>query len=260
MSSAAPWLAAVRRSHDRLAVLTGDVAPEELTRPSGCSEWTVAEVLSHLGSQAEIFSLFVDAGLSGGDAPSGEAFVPIWEAWNTRSAEKQASDSVAANEAFISRLEHLDLGVLDGFRLEVFGRSVDGAGLLRMRLSEHAVHVWDVAVAFDDAAEIDGEAVALLVDGLDQTVARSGKAPAAPREVAITTTAPARRFALRAGAEGVQLELTEADPGIDRSVDIPAEALVRLVYGRLDDRHPSRGPVRLDGVTLTDLTSLFPGF
>ena len=42
------------RTYQRLARQVGTLTDDELTRPSGASEWTVAQVLSHLGSGAEI--------------------------------------------------------------------------------------------------------------------------------------------------------------------------------------------------------------
>jgi uncharacterized protein (TIGR03083 family) len=258
MSDATPWLKAVRRSHDRLAGLVADLGPEQLGRPSACSEWSVAQVLSHLGSQAEIFSLFVDAGITGGDPPSRDAFGPIWDTWNARSPHDQATGSIKANEALVSRLEDLDAEALAGFRLEMFGRTLDAAGLLRMRLSEHAVHTWDVAVTFDPSAVVDPEAVELLVDGLGESASRSAKAPDEPLDASIITTGPSRRFRLQT-SDAVLLE--PSDPAAETGwIELPAEALVRLVYGRLDDDHPPRGAVQTDGVSIEELTAIFPGF
>ena len=61
-----PWLAALRASQDRLAAATGSLGEEDLARRSYDPEWSVAQVLSHMGSQAEIFARILDAGLSGG--------------------------------------------------------------------------------------------------------------------------------------------------------------------------------------------------
>ena len=103
-----PWLASVRRSHERLTARVQVLDASDLDRPSYRSEWSNAAVLSHLGSQAEIFSLFVDAGLAGSNAPAQDAFLPIWDAWNARGAEAQAVDSIAANEALVAHLEASD--------------------------------------------------------------------------------------------------------------------------------------------------------
>jgi hypothetical protein len=141
----------------------------------------------------------------------------------------------------------------------MFGRSVDAAGLLRMRLSEHAVHAWDVAVAFDPAAEVAADAVELLIDGLGELAARSGQARGEPLDVTIVTFGPRRIFRLRAGDE-VTLEPAGVAPGLDRSIELPAEAFLRLVYGRLDDAHPPRGTVHTDGVGIAELAPIFKGF
>ncbi len=259
-------LAALRHSHDRLAALVSGLAPADLARLSGSSEWSVAEVMSHLGSQAEIFSLFFDAGLGVGEVPPREAFEAIWASWNARQPAEQASASLAVTEALTARLEALPAASLGAFRVEMFGAERDAATVLRMRLSEHAVHSWDVAVAFDPAAVVAAESVALLVDGLAQTAARSGKSPDEPLEVTIVATAPDRRFRLAAGNGEVRLEVAgetasaSGEAGEGKRIELPAEALVRLVYGRLAEQHPARGPVGVSGLSIEELVAVFPGF
>ena len=74
-----------------LRALAGPLTAEQLQQRSYDSEWSIAQVLSHLGSQAEVFDLWLDAGLTGQEPPGREAFGPIWEAWNARSPQAQAS-------------------------------------------------------------------------------------------------------------------------------------------------------------------------
>ena len=47
-------IAELRATHDRLAAHVASLSPDQLTGPSGADDWTVADVLSHLGSGAEI--------------------------------------------------------------------------------------------------------------------------------------------------------------------------------------------------------------
>ena len=257
MTGAEPWIAAVRHSHNRLSrVVSSHSGGDDLRARSACSEWSVAEVLSHLGSQAEIFAMFFQAGLTGSDPPAGEAFQTIWDAWNSKSPEEQAADSLAANERLISFVEELGEADLERFRLNLFGRQLDVAGLLKLRLSEHAVHTWDVEVAFDHAAIVAPEAIDLLVDGLGETAARAGHAPQVPFDLVIATTSPERTFELHA-AEQVSLRPTAGSPDDAPRVELPAEAFVRLVYGRLDEAHPAHGPVRAQAEDLSRLTSTF---
>jgi hypothetical protein len=145
----------------------------------------------------------------------------------------------------------------------MFGMDIDMIGLSRMRLGEHAVHTWDIAVALDESATVAPEAVAMLVDTLDQLVVRLGK-PAHSYRVLISTTDPDRDFVLDAG-EAVSLTAGRGDGGDGagaggdvRTLRLPAEALLRLVYGRLD---PAHTPAGVEGdADLDVLRSVFPGF
>jgi len=255
----APWLDALRRSHDRLRGLAEPLTADQLEQRSYDQDWSIAQVLSHLGSQAEVFGLWLDAGLSGQDPPDREAFPPIWDAWNSRSPQAQAADSLQANEALIERFESLDAGQRERFRLAMFGMDLDLAGLLRMRLGEHAVHTWDVAVALDPAATVAPDAVVLLVDTLGQLAARAGRPDGVKRRVRVSTSSPQREFLLESG-EAVTL-VPFPDGGRDESLAelrLPAEAFVRLTYGRLDPAHTPA--IEAQGVDLAELRPIFPGF
>jgi uncharacterized protein (TIGR03083 family) len=253
-----PWLRALRASHDRLVTIVGTLDSGDLTRQSYASGWSIAQVLSHLGSGAEIFSLNVTAGLAGGDPPAGEKFQAIWDVWNARPPQEQASVSLAANEEAVSRVEGLSAEKRDAFRVQMFGMTLDLAGILGMRLSEHAVHTWDVAVAVDEAARVSSDAVALLIDGLPQMMAWMGKKAADPAVIAVTTTDPARTFTLDTG--GVSLTAGTGDGDAAGSLDLTAEALLRLVYGRIGDSGEGTGEVRASNVSLDGLKAVFPGF
>ena len=252
------WVGALRASHDKLAGLVAGLDADELREKSYAKEWSIAQVLTHLGSGAEIFLLNLDAGLTGGQPPKPEDYQAIWDVWNARSPEEQAAQSTAANEAAVARVESLSAGQLDAFRVAMFGMNLDAATVLRMRLSEHAVHTWDVAVALDPAARVAPYAVDLLIDGMGQMMPWMGKKAADPAVIAITTTAPARVFTLDTG--GVTMTPQAGGAAASGTLDLTAEALLRLVYGRLDDSAIASGEVRASNVRLTDLQAVFPGF
>ncbi len=71
----------------------------------------------------------------------------------------------------------------------------------------------------------------------------------------MATTGPERTFLVVLGPD--EVSLSPADPGADPDLVLPAEALVRLVYGRLDPGHtpPVEGTADLD-----ELRAVFPGF
>jgi uncharacterized protein (TIGR03083 family) len=250
------WITALRRSQDRLVEQVEHLDLAGLNRQSACAEWSVAQVLSHLGSQAEIFALLLEAGLAGTPAPPNSAFPPIWEAWNRRSPQAQVRDSIDVNEVFVKRIESLDHEKVNDFHVVGFGMDLDAVTLLRLRLSEHAIHSWDVAVAFEPTARIISDAVDLIVDAAAQTANRVGKATTQPTVVRINTRDPKREFALL--TDGVSIEQWSDQHG-DSTLSISAEALIRLIYGRLRDA--DLAGIELSGAafSLGDLRAMFPG-
>jgi uncharacterized protein (TIGR03083 family) len=259
-SSPGPWISALRHSHDRLRASVEPLGPDQLTQRSYPSEWTIAQVLSHLGSQAEIFGLILKAGLAGREPPGREAFPPIWDKWNAKDPQAQATDALRADQATLERLESMDAGERERLHLKLFGMDIDTAGLARLRVSEHAVHTWDVLVALDPAATLAPDAVDLLIDMVDQVAGRSAKPDGKQRTVRVSTTDPERQFILTTGDEVV---LTPWDEGTAPELGLselrlPAEALIRLVYGRLDEAHTP--PAEAAGVELDELRRIFRGF
>lgn len=252
------WLSSLRQSQQRLAALVTPMTPAEVESPSYASEWSIAQVLSHLGSGAEIFSMFVDAGVQGSPAPGAEQFQPVWAQWNAKRPEEQARDGIRADATFVDQLNELDDAQRDGWRLEMFGGEQRLADVIRLRLGEHALHTWDVAVVLDSDATLPADAVALLIDHLDQLVARAGKAPEQPVDVLVATDEPTRHFRLHSADDAVALTPRddESQTG-DATLRLPAEALIRLVYGRLDPEHtPS---IDAEGIDIDTLRRMFPG-
>jgi len=254
------WIAALRRSQDRLASEVAKLDPAEREKRSYCEDWSVAEVLSHLGSQADIFESFLDAALSGTEAPGPESFPPIWDRWNSLSPEHQVRESLAANERFVHRLESLPAGALDDVHLLLFGSEMGAVGLIRMRLGELALHTWDVAVVSDASAKVEAAAVDLLVDeAMGQTIARAGKPQGKAFVLRVATSEPERTFTLTVNDDAVMFGPFSGDDVIG-TLGIPAEAFLRLVYGRLDPDHTPAGVV-LDSADLSvaDVRDVFAG-
>ena len=253
--SPAPWIAALRSSHDRLATLVEPLDDAQLENNSYCSNWTIAQVLSHLGSGAEIFGQFLDSGLSGTEPPGQEAFVPIWDSWNAKTPRAQAEDALATDEDLVERFESLSPEDQDRFRIEIFGMDADTTFVARMRLSEHSVHTWDVDVVLNPKATVADSAVELLIDTIGAFASRTGKPDGKERHIHITTSDPKRNLVLETG-ETVTLTSSDHEGG-SPSLVLPAESLIRLVYGRLDPEHTP--PVEADGVDLGELRHIFPG-
>jgi uncharacterized protein (TIGR03083 family) len=251
--------AALRDSHVRLAASVDGLSADQVRATSYADEWSIAQVLSHLGSGAEIFVMFLDAGLAGDPPPDMEKFQAVWARWDAKSPEDQVRDAVAADAQFLDRLDALSEAERAAWRMELFGAERGLGDIARLRLGEHALHTWDVAVVLDGGVTVPADVAALLVDGLDDLVARSGKPTDTAVRVHVSTHGPDRAFTLDAGPDGVRLSPAESDPADhDASLRMPAEAFTRLVYGRMDADHtPS---VDTQGIDLDTLRAIFPGF
>jgi uncharacterized protein (TIGR03083 family) len=247
---------ALRASHNRLVDAVSPLSADQLTGRAYPTKWTIAQVVSHLGSGAEIFTLMVQAGLRGEPAPGRDQFQPVWDSWNAKSPEQQAHDGLERDAGFLAHLGALTEGERRDWRVELFGAVQDVSGLARMRLNEHALHTWDIVVAIDPAATLTTDATALLIDGLGALVARAGKPTDEPVNVLVVTDGPERQFVLDIDSDGARL--SPAETAGDRPIiRLPAEALIRLVYGRLDPEHT---PALETSIDLDRLRKAFPGF
>jgi uncharacterized protein (TIGR03083 family) len=252
-------LAALRTSHDRLAATVKPLTTEQVSSQSYDDDWSIAQVTSHLGSGAEIFGLMVAAGLKQSPAPGMDEFRPVWDAWNSKPAADQVRDAVSADAAFLDRVGALAPGERDDWRIDLFGGEQTLPTLLRMRLCEHAVHTWDIVVALDPAATVAGDAVALILGLLPGLAARAGKGASEPVSVHVTTSDPDGEYLLELSPGSTSLAETAGTADTPATLRLPAEALVRLVYGRLDSDH-TPSSVQADGVDLDTLRRAFPGF
>jgi uncharacterized protein (TIGR03083 family) len=248
-----PAIIALRASHDRLRSIVDGLDPAWLNQPGYPSEWTIAQVLSHLGSGAEINHLLLDAGLAGTGAPSRDAYPPIWDAWNGKPASAQAADALVADARLVASIE---ANADSDATFEMWTGPTDIDGFALTRLAEHAVHTWDVAVAVDPSATVSADAVALLLDRLGQLIGFAAKPKNWTGVVHVATTAPDREFALTLGDRSSLADST-GEPA-DARLALPAEAFVRLVYGRLDPAHTP--PLEVSGVDIDELRAAFPGF
>jgi uncharacterized protein (TIGR03083 family) len=247
----------LRNSHERLAGLVTPLTPDQLRAQSYDTEWTIAQVLSHLGSGAEIATLSLAAALGRRGQLDQSAFPAIWDTWNNRTPDMQAADSLTWDGEHVRRLEQLSDAELDSIGLEFFGRQLDAAGLVRLRLSEHAIHVWDVAVSIDPGATVAEDAILPALEQITQLLPFVAKPAGDSFRVRLRTTAPDGHYLLDVG-ESVTLSDWADGSDVDGEITLPAEALLRLFYGRLDPEHTPE--YSAEGIELDRLRAVFPGF
>jgi uncharacterized protein (TIGR03083 family) len=151
---------------------------------------------------------------------------PVWAEWNAKSPEAMVADGLAADAAFLDRL---DQPAAEPVVMGPMALTVDE--FVRFRVNEHVVHTWDVEVMGDPTAALQPDAVPGFLDFLPTMAAWAGKPTGTVGDVVVTTVHPDRTFRISLGEDLV----TIADTDAPADLTLPAEALVRLVYGRLDD-------------------------
>ncbi len=250
-------LIALRASVTRLNAIVSGFDADQLRLHAYPSEWSVADVLSHLGSAAVIQGARLDAALAGTDVTD-DFIRGVRDEWTAKSPDAKAAEGLEVDRVLLERLEGLDDAERARVHFSLGPLSVDFPMLVRLRLNEHALHTWDIEVVLDPNATIPAEAAGLIVDELGMLVQFTGKPTGVEHEVEVHSVDPARDFTLSLGADSVSLApsvSTVTNRGMPNLV-IPAEAFVRLVYGRLDVAHT---PAVRGDVELEELRRAFPG-
>lgn len=251
---------ALRSGHDDLAALVRGFTADDLARTSGASEWDISQVLSHLGSGAEIGLATLEGALTGSRA--GESNEEIWARWDAMSREDRAAGFLDASDSLVRRYEGLDERTRDSLRIDLgfLPEPVDLATAGALRLNEFTLHTWDVKVVFDPAASLAPEATPLLFDTASMFIGFLGRAGEldGSASIAVNTSSPERSFGIDVG-EKVAVTQTPDDP--DAVLTAPAEWWLRLVSGRHAPEHTPAAVTLTGGkITLDDLRRLFPGF
>ena len=253
-------IAALRDEHDALASTVPALSAGQLTGPSGASDWTVADVLSHLGSGAEITLAGFRAALGETETPGPDFNQGVWDRWDALSPQDQAAGWARSDTALVTALEAVPENRHDDIKVRSFmPEPLPLASFAAMRLSEVVQHGWDVRAGVDPAAALAEPSARLLAGHLSGGVGFLtgfiGK-PAAAREHAVVEISgtPYRIViddAVRFTSETLPATATFAGP---------LEAALRLMYGRLTPPHTPAGVEVTGNITLDELRAVFPGF
>jgi uncharacterized protein (TIGR03083 family) len=241
-------ITALRAEYDALADLVRTLTDDRLATTSGAAEWTVAQVLSHLGSGAEIGR--APLARAAGETVAAEDNQTVWARWDASTPRAQAEGFLDYNRRWLETVEAFTPEQRSSLTVDL-GFLPEPAPLvtaLGMRLSEVANHSWDARVAAGSAAVL----VELLAGPLGFMVGFLAK----PAELAkpVSVAVPGGGLVIDDAVTVVpRIESPSA------TFDGPAEAFVRLLSGRL--KPPYDKDVTVEGdVTLDELRRVFPGF
>jgi uncharacterized protein (TIGR03083 family) len=250
-------IAELRATHDRLAALVAGLSADQLTGPSGAEDWRLADVLSHLGSGAEIGrdSLLGATGAEVDPPPNQE----VWDRWNSLPPAEQAAAFVESDEALVAAFEDLSPEQRESVEIDLgfLPQPVPLVTLAGMRLNEAALHGWDVEVGLDPEAGLSEASAALQARHLSETMSFLLGFVGKPDGVGPARVAMGDHTVV-IEAEGVRLE--PGTHGATATFDGPLEAGVRLLVGRLKPAFTPAGVGVTGNVTLDELRTVFPGY
>jgi uncharacterized protein (TIGR03083 family) len=249
-------LPALRASVDRVAALVRPL-DDAVTAPAYPAEWTIARVMSHLGSGAVIAERRLECALAG-EQMEADFNQQVWKEWDAKSPRAMVDDGLDADEAFTARLEGVPAGDRGAITVSLGPLTLDWDQMVRFRLNEHVLHEWDIAVALDPAAGLPVDGVAHIVDNLDLVARFTAKPSGESRTVTVRTLEPERSFVVVIGSDAVQFSTAADGTDAEPALTMPAESFIRLVYGRLDPQH-TPSTVDGDAAALEQLRSVFPG-
>jgi uncharacterized protein (TIGR03083 family) len=243
---------ALRVSVSRLREIVEPLDDDALTESAYPTEWTIADVLSHLGSAAAIMQRRLEDGLAGRDLP--EEFSPgVWDEWNSKSPREQADDGLAADAALLARIEAVGDEEAKSFGFSLGPIEVDFGGLILLRVNEHAFHTWDIDVARNPHAVLPPELAAVVIDNLDLVARFTAKPTGDTKTIKVRTTEPARTFTIELTPDRAALTSDASPDDSAADLELPAESFARLVYGRLDDAQYAGNAI------IATLKRVFPG-
>jgi uncharacterized protein (TIGR03083 family) len=247
-------LQALHNSVSHLKDLADGMTPDYYTSSAYPSEWTIADTFSHLGSGAVIGKQGFENSIAHRE-PDPAFNTSVWDEWNAKPPTDQVSGSLVSDAAFLAVLEGATEDERAKFQMNLGPFAFNFDGLVGLRLGEHVLHTWDVEVPFKPDATLPSEAADAILDNLQFVAARAAKPHGVVRDVTIRTSDPVRTFTLALSGETAELQETPLDGSVD--LEIPAEAFVRLIYGRLD---PGHTPDSVSGDVVELLRSVYPGF
>jgi uncharacterized protein (TIGR03083 family) len=246
-------LRVLHASVGRLRQVVGGLQPGQIRQSAYPSEWTIADTLSHLGSGAVILRRRFEDTVGG--RPTDDRFSQsVWDEWNAKPPEEQAADALVADAALLESLESSTDQQRRDFAFVLGPMQLDFDGFVGLRLAEHVVHTWDVEVAGDPAVGLAEQAVPVMIDRLGMVAGFAGKPVGLDGEVHVELHRPERRITVVLAPDSVRLDVDGA--GSPPDLVLPAEAFIRLVYGRLDPEHT---PPDTEGAGLDRLRQAFPG-
>ncbi|MFC8731178.1 TIGR03086 family metal-binding protein [Luteimicrobium sp. NPDC057192] len=167
------------RAHAALAAVAAGVSADQLTAPTPCSDWTVAQVLQHAAGDQRAYA----QAITGSDGPTSDPFDPSGE---LADVDALVGPAVAASSRAFATVDAAATTPVPVPPGQLPGSDAAAAAAL-----DAGVHAWDLAVATGQPSPLDDDLAAPLLDLARQLVeplrqwgAYAAVVPAGPGEPA----------------------------------------------------------------------------
>jgi maleylpyruvate isomerase len=159
----------VRKLHDEWALVAGRLSDADLRAPSALPGWTRAHLLTHFARNADGLRNLLAWARTGVETPmyaSAQARDDDIEAGARRAAPEIIADVLASSAKFTELAEAMPVEAWSAEVRNRQGNAVSGAIVIRMRLSEAAIHLADLDAGYDFArvTELLGPRVGQVVE------------------------------------------------------------------------------------------------
>jgi uncharacterized protein (TIGR03083 family) len=232
---------------ERLEAFLRTLPPADWQRPSRCDQWQVADVVAHLieDRHAERITRGLHGDLTpSGFVPSGTVHTDAWRAsvvQHPRTLRHQLGDALLV--AFCVENAHVDtlLTSLQPEEWETLCYHPSGPltvrDLVNLRLTEVAMHSWDIRASFDPQASLSEEGVLALVTTIPRVVRRAFR-PDIKRTRAMRyrfhmTTPMTATTDIVLNTDGALLESDRHTEAADVTLHCDTATAVLVIFGRL---------------------------
>ncbi|MCA1647346.1 MAG: maleylpyruvate isomerase N-terminal domain-containing protein [Chloroflexi bacterium] len=213
-----------RAEFDRLSKYLAALDAAGWVEQSYCTDWLVYQAVSHLGSGARIAALRLQAWVANGPPVTREMMQGVWGHFDALAPEQMLTSYTDAVQEYLAAEaatpDAAGLQEVEGF---LGRRSL--AAYQTGRLSELALHSWDIYVARDRRARLHRDAVAIAAGSLQNAFLALDK----DRAVALTTNPIG--FKLTNSGATYTLDLSADRPRVQPSATADYEAAPLAVEG-----------------------------
>lgn len=229
---------------DRLLTYLENLPEEDWKTPSACEGWTVRQVVNHLGTGVAFFKPMIASVIEGKEIPpfspeARQATADKFEAYSNQEIIKELGTENQAMAGYFAKATAEQLNTL----IPLFGGQMPLVFLSGLRLTEAAIHSWDIYSAENPDATLDAASAKLLLPNIFRMM------PRFMRQTEIAELNAKYRFNLSDSHFSpvvVEFVAGEATPRITTGaeaegaaagalvVNMTEEQFLRLVWGRLD--------------------------